>query len=250
MTVLLDAKKPIFYAVLISFFRTLLSLIFGFVHAYFYRYTKWLEFAFETFQYVPTTLLAIFLLSATNTFAIARETQWALYTITVLTLIGIPNLTQLISNELRLLLQHEFVTSSKTLGGGFFHICKLHLKPYLLPKAFIWLNQQMLQVLVLLMHLALFEAISHNIVETLFFIGPSSKLLPVLPWVAFGPVLLFTIAILALYMMMSGMKHILEKDIDYTANSLLLSILAKEKMEKKKKIRFSHFKQRANSKET
>ncbi|MGE6598114.1 peptide ABC transporter permease [Bacillus proteolyticus] len=239
---LYNAKTPIFYAVIISFFRIAFSLIFGVLHAYFYRYVRFLDVLFETFQYVPSTLLAIFLLSPVMFVSPEDEHLWLTYTISVLIFISVPNLLQLFSNEIRLLLQNEFVTSSKTLGGGFFHICKLHLKPFLTPKIFIWINQQMLQTLVLLLHLALFQAISFNIAGTLVLLGHNHQFLNVLPWVAFGPVLFFTIVILAVYMMLSGMQSALDKDVNYIDNSLLLSVLAKEKNEKRNLL-FS-FKQR------
>ncbi|NWK70032.1 hypothetical protein HWX41_13380 [Bacillus paramycoides] len=162
-----------------------------------------------------------------------EEHLWLSYMISILIFISVPNLVQLFSNEIRLLLQNEFVTSSKTLGGGFFHICKIHLKPFLTPKIFIWINQQMLQTLVLLLHLALFQTISFNVAGTLVLLGHNHQFLNVLPWVAFGPVLFFTIVILAVYMMLSGMQNALKSDIDQIDNSLLLSVLAKEKSEKR-----------------
>ncbi|MGG0261940.1 ABC transporter permease subunit [Bacillus mycoides] len=239
---LYDAKTPIFYAMIISFFRIIISLIFGILHAYFYRYVRFLDVLFETFQYVPTTLLAIFLLLPVVFVSPDEKHLWLTYIISVLIFISVPNLVQLFSNEIRLLLQNEFVTSSKTLGGGFFHICKLHLKPFLTPKIFIWINQQMLQTLVLLLHLALFQTISFNIAGTLVLLGRNHQFLNVLPWIAFGPVLFFTIVILAVYMMLSGMQNALDKDVNYIDNSLLLSVLAKEKNEKRNLL-FS-FKQR------
>lgn len=227
---------------IISFFRIIISLIFGILHAYFYRYVRFLDVLFETFQYVPTTLLAIFLLSPVVFVSPDEKHLWLTYIISVLIFISVPNLVQLFSNEIRLLLQNEFVTSSKTLGGGFFHICKLHLKPFLTPKIFIWINQQMLQALVLLLHLALFQTISFNIAGTLVLLGHHHQFLNVLPWIAFGPVLFFTIVILAVYMMLSGMQNALKNELVHIDNSLLLSVLAKEKREKRNLL-FS-FKQR------
>ncbi|EJQ43840.1 hypothetical protein IEE_03071 [Bacillus cereus BAG5X1-1] len=245
---LYDAKTPIFYAVIISFFRIVFSLIFGVLHAYFYRYIRFLDVLFEAFQYVPTTLLAIFLLSPVVFVSPDEKHLWLTYMISVLIFISVPNLVQLFSNEIRLLLQNEFVTSSKTLGGSFFHICKIHLKPFLTPKIFIWINQQMLQTLVLLLHLALFRTISFNIAGTLVLLGHNHQFLNVLPWIAFGPVLFFTIVILAVYMMLSGMQNALEKDVNYIDNSLLLSVLAKEKRERKSQY-FSLFKPSVKIKE-
>ncbi|MED1270825.1 hypothetical protein P4U03_30665 [Bacillus mycoides] len=91
----------------------------------------------------------------------------------------------------------------------------------------------MLQTLVLLLHLALFQTISFNIAGTLVLLGYNHQFLNVLPWVAFGPVLFFTIVILAVYMMLSGMQHALKNELVHIDNSLLLSVLAKEKREKR-----------------
>lgn len=229
--VLTFAKTPIFYSLLIAFIRTLFSLIFGFSLAYFYKWTKWLDWILEIFQYVPISLLALFLLSPIPIIQINLDNQWIFYTITVLIFIGIPNLTQLISSEIRFLLQHEFVTSSRVIGGRPFHIYKLHLKPYLIPKICILFNQQVLQILILMMHLALFQAISKNIGGTLILLSKISEQLIRQPWAAFGPVIFFTIVILAMYMVMSGIKHILEADINYSEESLLLNKLERKKRE-------------------
>ncbi|MGR3778116.1 peptide ABC transporter permease [Bacillus paramycoides] len=245
---LYDAKTPIFYAVIISLFRIVFSLIFGVLHAYFYRYVRFLDILFETFQYVPTTLLAIFLLSPVMFVSPDEEHLWLSYMISVLIFISVPNLVQLFSNEIRLLLQNEFVTSSKTLGGGVFHICKIRLKPFLTPKIFIWINQQMLQTLVLLLHLALFQTISFNVAGTLVLLGHNHQFLNILPWVAFGPILFFTIVILAVYMMLSGMQNALKNEMVHIDNSLLLSVLSKDKRERKRKY-LSIFKQNVKMKE-
>ncbi|MFJ8453629.1 hypothetical protein [Bacillus paramycoides] len=106
----------------------------------------------------------------------------------------------------------------------------------------IWINQQMLQTLVLLLNLALFQTISFNVAGTLVLLGHNHQFLNVLPWVAFGPVLFFTIVILAVYMMLSGMQHALKNEMVHIDNSLLLSALSKEKSEKRNLL-FS-FKQR------
>ncbi|MED0971098.1 hypothetical protein P4T26_13980 [Bacillus paramycoides] len=184
----------------------------------------------------------VFLLSPVMFVSPDEEHLWLSYMISVLIFISVPNLVQLFSNEIRLLLQNEFVTSSKTIGGGVFHICKIHLKPFLTPKIFIWINQQMLQTLVLLLHLALFQTISFNVAGTLVLLGHNHQFLNVLPWVAFGPVLFFTIVILAVYMMLSGMQNALKNEMVHIDNSLLLSVLSKEKSEKRNLL-FS-FKQR------
>ncbi len=49
-------------------------------------------------------------------------------------------------------------------------------------------------------------------------------------------------------MMLSGMQNVLEKDINYMENSLLLSVLSKDKRERKRKY-FSLFKQNVKMKE-
>ena len=84
------------------------------------------------------------------------------------------------------------------------------------------------QTLVLLLHLALFQSISFNIAGTLVLLGHNHQFLNVLPWVAFGPVLFFTIVILAVYMMLSGLQHALKDEMVHIDNSLLISVLVKK----------------------
>ncbi|WP_242221609.1 peptide ABC transporter permease [Bacillus cereus group sp. BfR-BA-01380] len=229
--VLTYAKAPIISAFFISFMRITLSLIFAFFYAYFYRGARWFNWLFESFQYVPPTLLGILLLSPVQYLLINQRSQWFIYIIAVLILIGIPNLTQLIGNEIRLLLHNEFVTSSKILGGGIFHIFKTHIQPYLLPKMFLWLNQQLLQVLVLIMHLSLFHVILSEIGGSIFMISSNFQLLMLTPWVAYGPVLFFTLLILVAYMMSSDVQSVLQTESKFAEHSLLLSMIRKEQEE-------------------
>ena len=234
-TVLTHAKAPIISAFLISLMRIIISLIFAFFYAYFYRGVRWFNWLFDSFQYVPPTLLGILLLSHVQYLLINQQSQWFIYVIAVLTLIGIPNLTQLIGNEIRLLLHNEFVTSSKILGGGIFHIFKTHIHPYLLPKIFLWLNQQLLQVLVLIMHLSLFHMILIKIGGSIFLISSNFQLLMLTPWVTYGPVLFFTLLVLVAYMMSSGVQSVLQTENKLAEHSLLFSMIRKEQQEQRTK---------------
>lgn len=140
-------------------------------------------------------------------------------------------MTQLIGNEIRLLLHNEFVTSSKILGGGIFHIFKTHIQPYLLPKMFLWLNQQLLQVLVPIMHLSLFHVISIEIGGSIFMISSDFQLLILTPWVTYGSVIFFTLLVLVAYMMSSGVQSVLQTESKLAEPSLLFSMIRKEQEE-------------------
>ncbi|MBY0041085.1 ABC transporter permease subunit [Bacillus cereus] len=241
--VLIFAKSPIFFTLIICIFRLTFSLLFGVVHAYFYTWTKYINWVFDIFQFTPTVLLAILLIRPTiSGMDNIPETKWICYTIVVLTLIGIPNLTQLISNEVRLLLQREYVITSKLLGGHTYHIYKVHIKPYLLPKLFVWFQQQILQIMILMMHLALFETLSFNVGGSLLLISDTSQKLINYPWLAMGPVIFFTIVILSINALLSGLQSTLKGDDAFHESSLLLNKIEQVKHEKWK-IYLQQFKQ-------
>ncbi|HDR4441479.1 peptide ABC transporter permease [Bacillus thuringiensis serovar brasilensis] len=233
--VLIFARIPIFFAIVICIFRLAFSLIFGVLHAFFYTWTKYINWIFEIFQFIPTTLLAILLISPTMSGIYDNpENKWICYTIVVLTLIGIPNLTHLISNEVRLLLKREYVISSKLLGGYSYHIYKVHIRPYLISKLFIWFHQQMLQVMILMMHLALFETISFNVGGSLVLISDTNQKLMNFPWVAVGPVIFFTIVVLSINALLSGLQSTLKGDAAFQESSLLLNKIEQVKHERRK----------------
>lgn len=243
LQVLIFARTPIFYSFLIGFIRIVFSLVLGFLLVYLSKWTNCLDWMFETFQYIPTILLAILLLSPLQMIQANMPNQWIVYTVTVLILLGIPNLAQLIANEIRLFLQYEFVKCSKSLGGTPFHIYKLHIKPFLLSKLFIWFNQQMLQVLILMMHLSLFQVLPFSVGGTVFFISETSQQLNRLPWVAFGPVILYAFVILAMYMVTSGIKQVLKVDNKFIEGSILLN-----KIEERRWVYIQRFKQNVSFK--
>ncbi|PEA24598.1 peptide ABC transporter permease [Bacillus cereus] len=241
--VLIFARTPIFFALVICIFRLTFSLIFGVLHAYFYTWTKYINWMFDIFQFIPTVLLAILLIRPTMSGMDNNlENKWICYTIVVLTLIGIPNLTHLISNEVRLLLQREYVITSKLLGGHTYHIYKVHIKPYLLPKLSIWFQQQILQIMILMMHLALFETISFNVGGSLILISDTSQNLINFPWLAMGPVIFFTIVILSINALISGLQSAFKNDAVFHESSLLLNKIEQVKHEKWK-IYLQQFKQ-------
>lgn len=111
----------------------------------------------NTFNYIPETFLAFVVLAPIDSVFLWNFTvqQQVVITFITLSVIGIPNLTIQFSEEIRHVKTKEFVEAGCIMGGGPFHILLKHVKPFLNAKMVILLKQQIIQVLVVIVALAI-----------------------------------------------------------------------------------------------
>lgn len=227
----IGAKYTIGFALLIAFIRLSVSMLFGILYgAYFYRFRRYITWFVDVFNYVPVTLLAIFILTPflmenPNGFA---YTLWERIGIEVLILafLAVPTTSILIGNEMGRIFNQEFIDGAKVIGGSRLHILWKHVRPHIQPQLWIIYMQQLVQTMLVLAHLGFFkiffggtnlsfdpmwadppQSISY---EWSGLIGSGVRYLTIHPWIVLVPILFFALTILSMNFMLEGIKTVTE----------------------------------------
>jgi peptide/nickel transport system permease protein len=160
--VLQGAQYTLGAAVLISLISFVISFLFGIVGGF----TKSKhQFATKTiltsFYFIPQSIIAYNILypllweqpQGFET-SLTERIIWQVVTLAVIT---VPITAILISNEVREILQKEFITSARVLGGSKFFLFRKHLMPHLKMRLFIIIPKIIIQVLLIIAHLGFFQ---------------------------------------------------------------------------------------------
>ena len=222
------AKYTVGLAVLLSIVRVLFSFILGYlIFILPKKIREKIETLFDAYHYAPTAIFAYLLLSpALIAFSWSYDEKSKLIlTIGVIIALALPILSIYIMREIESIFKMEFIESSKLMGGSSLHIFFKHVTPFLLPKIVIMFVQQVGQILTLFAHLALLDIfigggkqmvmdidLEGNLVIESFslssewggLIGKSWGSFMAYPWMLFGPILAFTLTILAINFMAAG----------------------------------------------
>ncbi|WP_182200781.1 ABC transporter permease subunit [Paraliobacillus salinarum] len=160
---LTGAKYTIIFAASIS----LLRLIFGFLFAIPYnffindRWRRWIKKWVDGFHYLPLTVISVVILSSYLMGGVTgfsnSLTERILIQGIILTILVVPLVTVLIGNEMNLILEKEFITGARVLGASRKQLIKRHIMPHLGAKLGVIFGQQFIQVLLLMIHLGLFQ---------------------------------------------------------------------------------------------
>ncbi|WP_179107262.1 ABC transporter permease subunit [Sediminibacillus massiliensis] len=157
------AKYTILFAALIAFLRMFLGFILAVPYAMFVsdRWKRGLERFVDGFHFLPLSIIALILLrpvlmGTTSGFEYSLTIR-ILVEVAVLTLLVVPLVTVLIGNEIKLISRQEYIISARTIGGDSNHILFRHIMPHLRSKLGIIFGQQFIQVLLILIHLGLFD---------------------------------------------------------------------------------------------
>ncbi|MBY6038061.1 hypothetical protein KUV80_15405 [Fictibacillus nanhaiensis] len=184
----------------------------------------------EGFKFVPVSLLAFIILSPVLIiFAWSfTNTQQITFSIAVLTFIAVPTLSVLITEEISEIKKMEFFEGVKLFGGGYFHILRKHILPFLLPRLAIMYGQHVVAVLILLAHMGFLELFiggvdfitvdvslgGEEVKESFQLMNEWSGLIGstlyefwASKWVLLAPVYGFALSILGTNFMVEGMKR-------------------------------------------
>lgn len=231
LLIIIGAKYTIGIAFVVAALRMLFSVIFGVLYGnYFMRLNRYVSKVIEAFNYVPAALLAYVLLvtvlrehALTSSYSYSFDER-VLFEMAILTLIALPTTTLLIGNETDYILKQEFITGVKTMGASRWHIIKRHILPHLGPRLWIQYMQQVIQVLILLIHLGFLGLLfggtnidpsNGNIFsvtrEWAGIIGKSFGNLLAYPWVPLSSLVAFALTILAMHCILEGLTDVLER---------------------------------------
>ncbi|WP_409252797.1 ABC transporter permease subunit [Bacillus sp. SCS-153A] len=235
---LVGAKYTIGSAMIIAFLRVIPAVFFGLIiHFFLYKIKRMLASIIDASNYFPTTLLAFLLmywvmfegpLRSPDTFPYSFEEKVLIY-IGILVVISIPSVSLLFANEVENVMNKEFIQSAKVLGAKELHFIKNHIRPFIVPQIYVVLIREFIASMLLISHLGVLgifiggARVAHDVFNVPNFISLSHEwsgslgswwqfLWTSYPWIAFIPVVFFTLTILAGKMMLIGLSKELEKD--------------------------------------
>ncbi|MBN8193403.1 ABC transporter permease subunit [Bacillus sp. NTK074B] len=222
--IIIGGKYTILTAILIALLRVMIALPIGFIIGiYLQKYKKSINGLIDSFHYIPLSILAYFLLFPVlwepfNGFT-TTIFQRFLIEILVLTLLIVPIISALLGNEISLIYKEEFILSAQILGASKYRIITKHIFPMIKEKLFILFGQQVMQTLIIFIHLGLLKLfvggtnVDYSIMpdppksityEWSGLIGDSFRYLQGAPWVPLTPILFFASTMFAVALMIEG----------------------------------------------
>lgn len=199
------AKQVIGVALAITFFRVLLSFLLSIAVASLkQRAYKFVIHILDVFQFIPATLLAFIVIAPVH---IKNIGQREIFLIIVLTLVALPNLTALLAAEIKAVKDREFIQVTRTIGGGPWHIFRYHIMKFLKSKLVILFNQQIIQVLVLMIALALLYV---STISWMGYLTGGQFLMWVWRWMLIDPAASVFVIIVSIQLMGSAIRRVAE----------------------------------------
>ncbi len=224
------AKYTLGISILVAGLRVMISAIIGFLFGgFFSRIKPYVSRFVNGFYFIPTALLCYVLLFDVIMIPNYTADEYsfvlrAIYELIILTIVAIPTTSLLIGNQVDHIYKMEFITTAKTLGGSRIHLLRKHVLPYMIPRLFIQFTLEIVQVLVLLIHLGFFHLLFGGTIAKDLGDGQSAYLsvssewsgmvgngfdhLSGWSWMFFDVIIAFTMVILALNFIVKGMNDI------------------------------------------
>ncbi|GAA0487674.1 ABC transporter permease subunit [Salinibacillus aidingensis] len=226
----IGAKYTLFFALLIALLRVGIGFFAGIFYAFSLkpRGQKWVEKIVDSIHFLPLSIIAYILLRPilieTAMGFQYSFTERIMFEILILTILVVPLTAVLSGREIKGVLQQEFITSARVLGGGKLHILKKHILPHLGPRLTILFGQQFIQVLLIFMHLGVFDFFFGGTNRSFGLVGDPprsityewSGLLGSAKmslssghyWIVLFPLLAFMLAIFAMQFIIQGVKEV------------------------------------------
>ncbi|MBM7690934.1 peptide/nickel transport system permease protein [Peribacillus deserti] len=162
--IIVGARYTLFFGLLIAVLRVAGGFLFAVRYAFKLKdHTRLLiEKIVDSIHFLPLSLIAYLLLrpilwgQGVGIWAYSFTERINLEVL-ILTILVLPLTTVLIGNEIRQISKETFVLSARTLGGDQKHILWTHIFPHLAPRLFILFGQQFIQVMLIFVHLGLFQ---------------------------------------------------------------------------------------------
>lgn len=163
----IGAKYTLIFALLIALLRVLGGLLFGIFYAFHLgpRNQQWLGKLIDSIHFLPLSLVAYILLAPILMPTLTGLGYEFTYTFTerillemfILTILVVPLTTVLLGKEIQRVLDYEFISSARVLGGNRFHLFWRHIFPHIGPRLTILFGTQFIQVLLIFIHLGIFK---------------------------------------------------------------------------------------------
>ncbi|WP_410983972.1 ABC transporter permease subunit [Bacillus cereus] len=154
------------YTILISFFVAVARVTISLLMSLCIRNDKW-SFSFlqritVSFQFFPQTLFCIlfltpFIIYELRTKPIVTNIEVLCIQFLVLVVVALPGMTRFFQKEVQQLWNKEYVENSFLLGGSRWHVFRTHIMKVLQPQIIFQIGEQMVQVLLIMLHLSIFK---------------------------------------------------------------------------------------------
>jgi len=224
--IMLGGKYTILAAMAVAALRMLIAVPLGFMlGTYFQRHRSWINGLIDPLHYVPMTIFTLIFLTpilwmppegfSTTIF------ERIVIQIVIMAFITVPIVASLIGNESNLLYNEEYILAARTLGASRRRIIIRHLFPQVREKLFVLYGQQVVETLIVFAHLGVFKlflggtAVDYDngslsdpprsmAYEWAGLFGNSFWKLQLAPWLPLGPVICFSLVIVAISAMIEG----------------------------------------------
>ena len=160
---LAGAKYTILFALAIAFLRMSIGFLLAIPYTFFLhsRIQRSVEKIVDGMHFLPMTIIAFLLLTPVLWMPpggfTSTQTERIIYQGLILVLLAVPLIVTLFGSEMKLLMQEEYVVSTKVLGGSSLHLLWKHLLPHLSARMGIVFGQQFIQTLLIFIHLGVFN---------------------------------------------------------------------------------------------
>jgi peptide/nickel transport system permease protein len=157
--IVIDGAK---YTILTAFIVTIVRVIFGgligiIISFWLPKLKVYFNDFFLGFKYVPSTIIALLLMApVTIRYTGVPFSAIISYQLFVLFLVAFPSIVSTTMDLMDDLKKNTFIQSSYLMGGSHLHVLRKHMKPYLKSFGLLIGIQQMISMLVILMHLGIF----------------------------------------------------------------------------------------------
>lgn len=224
--IMLGAKYTILAAMAVAALRMLIAVPLGFMlGTYLQRHRSWINGFIDPLHYVPMTIFMLIFLTpilwmppegfSTTIF------ERIVIQIVIMAFITVPIVASLIGNESNLLYHEEYILAARSLGASRRRIIIRHLFPQVREKLFVLYGQQVVESLIVFAHLGLFQLFLGGTdvdydngslsdpprsmaYEWAGLFGDSFRWLQLAPWLPLGPVICFSLVIIAISAMIEG----------------------------------------------
>lgn len=224
------AKYTFFFVVIVSFLRLLTSIVLSVIYGFYLRrYSNWLKKALDVMYFIPPVFIIFFIMGPLSKQLYSEQSLSShilLMQMILFTVIAVPPLVISLGEDMQSHLNKDFMKVAMLSGVRNFYLFKKHLIPIMKPQIFIVFLQQIVQLLILLIHLGIlnifiggsklikismvgggaFDRISLSN-EWSGLIGANYHSLFLQPWLTLAPLASFMILIIAIKLIMSGFQE-------------------------------------------
>ncbi|WP_161783080.1 ABC transporter permease subunit [Pontibacillus yanchengensis] len=233
--IIVGAKYTLLVAFVVALLRVGIGFLFGIGYAFFLnsKFQEVVKKLTDPLHFLPLSVVAYILLKPII-FPATRPDIWTYgffsrmgLEVLILTILVIPLTTVLVGNEIRSIQEKEFIQNAKTLGASSGRILGVHIMPHLWTRLFLLFGRQFNQVLIILLHLGVFNLFFGGTIQEKYDNPPRSvtnewagligankdHIYSGKYWMVVWPLLAFMVTIFAMQLIVKGVEEVQYKKL-------------------------------------